>query len=156
MNRITDVLRIIFVSPEMAAIAVCIWLHSISPNLFEPIGKKIETILTALPIVAVLVATHTLCDKILFPKEHNTVLLQWPQYSHLKNRCIFSLCTSVVAAVTLFICIVFSEKIPNTAKGFVFILFFVPACIALLTVALAQWKIREIIEITDSSTKMNK
>ena len=93
-NKVVDILRMVFVSPECFVILLAFFAREYSPYAVKKIGETLfrdpqaswQLIGT---VVAAYVGTAFFCAwRILFPSDHgnNKVVIEWPMYSQLKIR----------------------------------------------------------------------
>lgn len=150
MNRLVDVARSVFISPEIVCLGVpvAIWLRW--PESLQFIATQINSDfkwgigVEAIPI-ALLTACFNLSSNILSPSDARKVLLDWPDYWMLKNRVLIALgyCVLAIAVTSIGFYMVATN---NSSFGIAMIFSgCLSAAASLATVALAWWRSREIL-----------
>lgn len=150
MNRFIDMIRTIFVSPEMLGLGVPVAIWAYWPEPAQFIATKISSDpkwgfgIVMVPI-ALLAACYNLSSNILAPSGARKILLDWPDYWMLKNRVVVALGLCIFAfmiALIGFYMVVADKSSLGMSMIFSGCL---SAAASLATVALAWWRSREIL-----------
>lgn len=152
MNRVADMMRHFFVSPEVLGVLAVWATFFTSPSTFD-FPYKLLTDGTAFGLSAAGIALLCLgfCYRegfaILDPSGVGSVLLEWPGYFMLKNRLITAMfwCVASIAGALAATWLV-ASGIAATAGAALLVSALLAAAISVVSVALARIRIREILQ----------
>jgi hypothetical protein len=150
MSRLADGLRLVLLSPELAA-ALAPWaLLAYAPDWPSVIVKPMrEGLGFGLAAAGLLVAACAFCYKegseLLDPSGAKALLLEWPHYYMLKTRVVASLvwCVLGIGSVLMATWMAAADVRPHVAGALLVSGVLAPAA-AVGTVALARYRIREL------------
>ena len=152
MKQILDVLRFIVISFESLVLACTYLLYTFEVRWFAYIGEKLlqnTEMLTGLLLVSPIAAltwAYSESKTVLYPEEKNEVLVEWQDFSMLRNRVLY--CLALLMAVVLFAVLTLllkSDLQPQQLAALVLGLFGVLIC-ALVSLGMASLTVRQIIE----------
>ncbi|MDI6727792.1 MAG: hypothetical protein QMD44_02550 [Thermodesulfovibrionales bacterium] len=151
MNRLTDILRMVTLSPELLIALATIAIHKTMPSagnlalaLLNSDHKWAVGIVVVIPIT-LLVSCYQLGTEILSPQGKRKVLLEWPDYWRLKYRVVYALAVCAIALFASLIgyLLVLNRKSP--AAAMLIIGAWAVAATTTASLALAKWSTREIL-----------
>lgn len=151
MNRLADTLRMIVVSPEMVMAMIPFGIYAYVPRLADVLIKPMKDgvgfglAAAGLPL-AMLAFNYKEGFELLSPSGGHKVLLEWPDYPMLKVRVIAALvwCTSGAIGGVIAVWMVANDSSPQLAIA-ILIAGILAASAATATIALARFKLREIL-----------
>lgn len=151
MNRFADVLRLVVVSPEMVMALIPFGIHAYVPSLTDVLIKPMKDgvgfglAAAGLPL-AMLAFNYKEGFELLSPSGGRKVLLEWPDYPMLKARVIAALawCTGGAIAGVIAVWMAANDFSPQLAIAILIGGIFA-SCAATATIALARFKLREIL-----------
>ncbi|HJX09068.1 MAG TPA: hypothetical protein VJ733_01040 [Candidatus Binatia bacterium] len=150
MKSFVDLFRAILISPEVIALVLpfAVGLYWPEPAVFfaEQFSADIKWAFGAAAIpVAFIAASYQIGGEIISPQGTRRVLLDWPDYSMLKNRIVLAL---IFCALGLVLVIAGAFTIGSYKSSFGATMIFsglLVSATSLATVGLAKWKIRELL-----------
>lgn len=152
MNRLTDTLRHVVISPELLGILAVFCFLYFAPSAFDFPTKHLgEGIGFGLGAAGVASGCLAFCYQegatILEPSGTGRVLLDWPGYFLLKNRVIASMCWCVfgVAGALAATWLVASGVGANGGAALL-VASLLASVVSLASIALARLRIREILQ----------
>ena len=153
MNKLIETVRFIFVSFEFLILIVIIAIALVNIDWYSRLGDEFKSNndiwrwLPTIPLVFA-IASIRMGSKILHPRENasNRVLYEWSSYWKLKFRVITSIVESCLCVVASIIIWIFTDDMSSGIVGTVYISAISVALIISLTLLLAHYKIREIME----------
>lgn len=154
MNRAREIVRVVFLSPELlVALAVgVVWWRS--PGAFENVanalsaGKGVPEFMGALP-AALVVASYRLGVSILRPgdESENKILYRWPQYWALEARVYGSGFLCLICGVTYWVTYVNPFGWAAHTVGVLSVLTIALPIVSVVTLAIARLIIRKIVTL---------
>ena len=108
--------RTVFVSLEMLAIAICVFVWLVAPRLFEWLDTAMKNVdwLWLISPFGVLGSTALgLVWKILFPKDNVSDLISWPEYPKLRATALVGVVFTLLGAVAASIGVLGRELLPT-------------------------------------------
>lgn len=151
MNRLADTLRLILVSPEMVMALIPFGIYAYVPRLGDILIKPMKEGMgfglaaAGLPL-AMLAFNYKEGFELLSPSGGRKALLEWPDYPMLKARVVAALawCTCGAIAGVIAVWMVANDFLPQLAIA-ILIAGILAASAATATIALARFKLREIL-----------
>jgi len=150
LRTLFDYARLVFISPELLAIAIVVVFFAYFPEPFEFLTRQLASDVkwglgaAALPL-GMLGACYKIGTELLSPQGKRLLLLDWPDYPYLTRRVVFTL----VACFFGFILVVSGLYLVAKYKlaiGTMLIAAGVSSsAAALATIALAKWRARELL-----------
>lgn len=152
MNRITDILRMIFISIEFLYVLCLITIYEIYPDILTMLGTAIsknQKILEWLIpfLISICVASYILILKLTSPLEKsNRFLYDWSEYWRLQYRRNLSfIYVGLIAIIGVYLWI-FADKLHQITKGFLFALVIGVDLIVVSCLLFASITLKEIVE----------
>lgn len=152
MNRILDIIRFTFVSPEFLWVLVVFALLNFYPMSLTLVGDKISSndeIWKWLPTLPLLFAglVFKLSFKVRSPFDKgNKQLYEWHQYNRITDRLYASYILVLLSVISIIFIWMFAKNIASDIIGFVFLGSVGVSGFVAFQVFLAAQKIREILE----------
>lgn len=153
MNRLLELLRIVFISFEFLFLTIVVSIYQFQPDLLGGIGQKFhanQELWKYIPTIpsGLLVVSLSYSWKILTPlnSASNRLLYEWPDYWKLKLRTIISLIYCGVLTIFAAVIWFFGDNIQNEKLGFIFLVSIGIPIIVLIHQILAAFMVREIME----------
>ena len=151
MKQISDVLRALFLSPELMAALLPFVAYAHAPEVVDTLAKPMKESLavalgpTALPL-AMLAFNYKESLELLSPTGSGAVLLEWPDYPMIKGRVViaFGWCVLGIIACGVGGWMVLSDVAPRVAVAIV-AAGVLSAATATATIGLARFRVREIL-----------
>lgn len=151
MSSFLDRLRYVFISPEIVGLVIPFAVYASFPTLYDVLVKPRKENFgfglgaTALP-VGMLVFNFNQSYDMLSLKDRSKILIEWPDYSILKERVIASFVWCVIGALTCIAAVwmVAIDKLPQLGVAMM-VGGILASAIATATIALARFSLREII-----------
>ncbi|MEW6058428.1 MAG: hypothetical protein AB1540_17645 [Bdellovibrionota bacterium] len=145
-----DSVRALLISPEMLCILLPIALWFYWPAPAELVTTLIHGDLkwsfgAALIPFGFLATCYHFGTDVLFPEEGRSVLLAWPNYILLKTRVVMALIYCVVAILIVCVGIYWIAKTKSSFGTTLILAGWFSSSAAIFSVALAKWKIRELL-----------
>lgn len=152
VRRASEVLRAVFISPELAiALAVALGVRFAATDA-ETLAARLTSLdtssaltLLGLPL-SLVVGSYALGQGVLHPEQGRQELVAWPNYWRLKTRVWIAISYSIGGVVVFWFGLYLIWKgwtrlgTPLSAAGLT------GACVALGTVAIAAFRVREILD----------
>jgi len=154
VRRVSDLLRLLVLSPELLAVLACLAIQTYVPDWLSVVTKVRKDGLTfGLSGAGIALAALAFCyrqgDDILSPTGRLTVLLEWPDYFMLKSRVIAALtwCVVGIGACLTATWMVADGKTVQWASV-ILVAGILVAGMAVASIALARYRIRELLAAT--------
>ncbi len=152
MNRVIDFFRFTLISPEIVWAGFILIGYLYFNEYFDFLGKQLKgnsdlwKILYALPFVF-FISTVKSTGNLRSPldKEENKALYEWPMYTKLTDRVIYSLVLGVICCIGIILTWVFSSKLSEAGLGAFYMAFLGVAGISAFILILAVQKLKEIL-----------
>jgi hypothetical protein len=151
MRRLVDGIRLLLLSPEMVAALLPFVAHLYMPDWASVLVKPMKEGPTfGLAAAGLALAAAAFCYReggdILEPSGAKAVLLEWPGYFMLKARVVASLawCVAGIGAALAATWMVASDVAPKLGAA-VLVAGVLAAAVSAATVALARYRIRELL-----------
>lgn len=151
MKKLLDIVRMLLISPELVAGLAVVAINSMSAS----IGNIVLSLLSsdqkwALGLIGgvpmtLLVTCYKLGTDILSPQGKRKVLLEWPEYWRLKYRVVYSLVVCVMALIAGVVGFLFILNEKSEVAAMLIIGAWAVAATSTASIALAKWRIREIL-----------
>jgi hypothetical protein len=150
MNRLFDVLRATFISPEMFCLLLPlgIWMYWPGPFHFvtaQVYGDFKWGLSAALVPAGFFASSYKLGTDVLSPQGARKILLEWPEYWMLKHRVVLALIFCAWAVVIVFIALYLIAQDRASIGAALLLSGWLSGVAALCSVGLARWKVREIL-----------
>ena len=148
--RILDLIRAVLISPEVLVGLIPFLLLAYWPEpavfLTEQIAGDLKWGFGAVmaPITFMAVA-YQLGSDVLSPQGTRRALLDWPDYPMLKGRVLLTLATCIVGALLAGVGLYMVARSKSVFGSTLILAGVLASATSLATVALAKWKIREIV-----------
>jgi hypothetical protein len=152
MNRVIDFFRFALISPEIVWAGFILIGYLYSNEYLESLGKQLKEnsdlwkILSALPFVF-LMSTFKSTGNLRSPldKEENKALYEWPMYTKLTDRAIYSLVLGIICCSGIVSTWVISSKLSEAALGAFYMALLGVTGISAFILILAVQKLKEIL-----------
>lgn len=151
MKRVADLLRALFLSPELLCavlpFAVLHYAPSFGELLLKPMRESLVFGLTAAALpIGLLTFNYKESLALLSPEGQAKVLLEWPDYPTLKNRVLIALgwCTAGLVACGLSVWMIASDFRPDMAIALLSA-GVLSSGAATATIGLARFRLRELL-----------
>lgn len=157
MNRIVDIFRFTFISPEFAVILMLLVGASAFPDLFSALGEKIkdnDAVSQWMPTLPILFCgiTFRLSSKVRAPFEAgNRELYQWSQYNKIVDRLLASYILCIICCLASIYLWVFAGDINYLLIAQLSLTSLLVSALVTFNVFIASHKIREVMELYGSS-----
>lgn len=151
MKRFIDIARALLISPEALCLVTPFVLWVYWPAPAELIATQIKGDLkwgwgVSLAVPAGFLGTcYTLGTDVLWPQGAGKVLLEWPNYWMLKSRVIAALIFCALALLIVSVGCYWIAEAKSSLGAILILAGWLSSAAALASVALARWKIREIL-----------
>ena len=152
MKNILDLFRMIIISGEIAIVLISFLFFLRAPVLLSEISKSLfegSLPITTIPWALIFVyvgTTITSSKSLLFPKENNRTLLNWSLYPALYRRAIFAIIWTSLSGLITVIIMIFKSYFSHSLIGFIYISVTASSLLSAITIILANFKVRYIIE----------
>lgn len=149
-TRMTEALRVIFVSPELLTVAILAGLYNWHPSLFVLLGEAIVTdsaLYKALPLPMTALSMKFSWE-ILFPKSNNRVLVRSPTYWMIKIRVAAALVWCAVGTLAFYMTM-FTRPMESNLAGMAAASTILVQAVATASLFWARIVIRQIVEEYD-------
>lgn len=151
MKRLLDTLRFVVVSPELVIGLIVYSLYQCKPSWFRFVGEKLisgneVTTVLLLSSIGALAWTFQESKSILYPKEENQILLNWPDYLMLRYRVVYGLLLLLICFVVSIGVLFVKSDLSHDTLGLIVILTFFILGAVIVSHALASITVRGIME----------
>lgn len=152
MNRVVDFARYVFISPEAVWVGLVFIGYFYFGEHLMILGKQLKgntdlwKALYVLPfgfLISSFKSTNTLRSPL--GKEENKALYEWPLYSKITDRAIYSLILGICSCICMFILWVYSDQLVDKLLGTLYLAFSVVPGISAFILILSVQKIKELL-----------
>ena len=154
MNRLFDILRAIFISPEFVMLLIIYVVIQYKPDWFSLIGTQFQTnnekwqYLLTLPVLFTgLVFKYG--KNIRVPLDKNKRLYKWDEYHRITDRVFIGIFISILCSIGVISIWFLINNISTLYIGVIFITSVSISGFSAFTMYLASISIREVLDITD-------
>lgn len=151
LRRLSEILRIVFISPEIVATLVVTLIYLYWPQPYELIGRKIASnskLWEYIPVIPLGVFSFSiyLSFQLQAPVESaNRELYDWEMYWALKYRIVAALFWAGSSAMLSLVIWFFSTELSNVKTGCIFIESIIISLIVAATEIMAFFNLKEIL-----------
>ena len=156
MKRFFNILKTIFISPEVLALILVYTLFLYFPYKFHEIGESFVKpneyikFIALLPTVFTGIIFTNIIKSILFPEEKRKALYEWKDYFLLRDRVVIGVLISILCSTSSILIFLFQSDIEKKYIAFVLISSILISGICTFTMYFASIVIREILISTDN------
>lgn len=150
MKRALSIARAVFVSLEMLLLVVLGAALMFVPKILAMVGQlpQDKDVLTYVVLgpPALVAAAARYCWKLLYPKDNNTDLVQWPLYGELLSRAFIAVAWAVLGLAAVLVAVFARNALPPHTVGFLLLAGWGVGAVAVGSQFLAALVIRSIVE----------